>query len=273
MTTPTDREYFLGTGSLELERLGLQHAAWRADAALAWRQAEFRPGSVVLDVGCGPGFASLELADVVRPNGKVLAIDQSDRFLAHLSEQCQARGVTNITTLQRDLTDFEFDDIRADGAWLRWVLAFLPDPERVLKHVAQALKPGAYIAIHEYYAYETWRLVPSDVVFESFVAAVMGSWRAHGGEPNVGLRVAPWLERLGFRIVSTRTITELVTPSQHRWYWPATFAHSGLERLVHLGDVAPGDAERMRESFREMWAQGTRMVTPGVVEVIATKLA
>jgi len=271
MTTPTEREYFLGTGNLELERLGLQHAVWRADAAAAWREAEFRPGSVVMDVGCGPGFASLELADVVRPNGKVLAVDQSERFLAHLNDQCRSRGVTNITTLKRDLTTFTFDDIRADGAWLRWVLAFLPDPEHVLARIADALRPGASIAIHEYFAYETWKLVPADPVFESFVAAVMASWRAHGGEPNVGLKLAPWLEGAGLRITSTRTMTELVTPMQHRWYWPATFAHSGLERLVHLGDVTPADAERMRERFQEMWARGTRMMTPGVIEVIATK--
>ena len=272
MTTPTERDYFLGTGNLELERLGLQHTAWRADAAAAWQRAEFHPGSVILDVGCGPGFASLDLADVVRPNGKVIAIDQSERFLQHLQEQCRSRGVTNISVLERDLTTFEFEDIRADGAWLRWVLTFLPEPQRVLARIAHAIKPGGSIAIHEYFAYETWRLVPSDPVFESFVSRVMASWRAHGGEPNVGLQLAPWLERLGFRIASARTITELVTPAQQRWYWPATFAHSGLERLVHLGDVSADEADRMRESFREMWAHGTRVMTPGVLELIATKL-
>lgn len=271
MSTPTEREYVLGTGDVELERLGLQHSVWRADAAAAWRHAGFRPAQVILDVGCGPGFAALELADVVGADGEIIAVDQSQRFLDHLRAQCNARGITNVKALQRDLTTFGFENIEADGAWFRWVLAFLPDPERVLSRIASALKPGATVAIHEYFAYETWKLVPSDPVFESFVAAVMRSWRAHGGEPNVGLRLVPWLEGLGFTIEGTRTITELVNAANFRWHWPATFARSGIARLAELGDVTPEEAHRMRAQIEAMWTNGTWMVTPAVLEVIARK--
>ena len=271
MTTSNEREYVLGTGDAELERLGLQHSVWRGDAAQAWRTAGFRPGNVILDVGCGPGFATFDLADLVRPGGRVVAIDQSQRFLDHLDAQCRARGVTNVTTVHGDLTTFPFSNLRADGAWLRWVLAFVPDPRSVLERLANALAPGACVAIHEYFAYETWKLVPADPVHESFVAAVMASWRARGGEPNVALQIAAWLDELGFVLEGSRTITELVTPRQQRWHWPATFAQTGLDRLVSLGDVEPDAAERMRESIDAMWSRGTSMVTPGVLELIARK--
>jgi len=113
MTTLNEREYVLGTGESEIDRLGLQHSVWRADAAAAWRAAHFRPGDTILDVGCGPGFAALDLADLVRPGGRVLAVDQSQRFLEHVRTQRVARDVDNIALLQRDLTTFEFDDIRS----------------------------------------------------------------------------------------------------------------------------------------------------------------
>jgi SAM-dependent methyltransferase len=271
MTTSNEREYVLGTGDAELDRLGLQHSVWRGDAVEAWQIARFRPGSTILDVGCGPGFAALDLADLVRPGGHVIAIDQSQRFLDHLNEQCRARGVTNVTTVHADLTSFAFDDLRADGAWLRWVLAFVPDPRAVLARLAGALSPRACIAIHEYYAYETWKLVPTDPVHESFVTAVMASWRERGGEPNVALQIVPWLDDLGFELVRSRTITELVTPDQQRWYWPATFAQIGLDRLVSLGDVTSDAAQLMRASIDAMWSRGTAMVTPGVLELIARK--
>src|SRR6476661_8517008 len=121
-------EYVLGTADAEIWRLGMQHAVWRSDATHAWRIAGFRPGSTIIDVGCGPGFAALDLAELVGPTGRVHAIDQSARFTAHLDAQAAARGIANIATTTADLDGFEFDGLSADGAWIRWVLAFVHEP-------------------------------------------------------------------------------------------------------------------------------------------------
>jgi hypothetical protein len=209
--------------------------------------------------------------DVVRPGGRVVAIVQSTRFLDRLAAECRARNVDNISPMQRDLTNATMGGARANGAWLRWILAFVPNPRRVLDAVVEALEPGGRIAIHEYFAYETWKLVPRDSDFEAFVAAVMTSWRARGGEPNVGLEVASWLESAGMEIRSTRTITDVVRRSHHRWHWPAAFALSGLERLIELGDVSPAAGARMRERIQALRTEDAWMVTPGVIEVIAAK--
>lgn len=162
-------------------------------------------------------------------------------------------------------------DLQARGAWLRWVLAFVPNPRDTLARVAAALEPGGRIAIHEYFAYESWNTVPHDPDFGEFVAAVMSSWRSRGGEPNVGLSLVPLLEEMGFEIHSTRTLTDVVDRQRPRWHWPAAFARSGLQRLVDLGDVTPEDGHRMSARIDSLLARGAWMVTPGVIEVIATK--
>jgi ubiquinone/menaquinone biosynthesis C-methylase UbiE len=267
MTTET--EYVLGTTDAEIQRLGLQHAVWVSDATRAWRAAGFRPGNVIIDVGAGPGFATLDLAELVGPSGSVYAIDQSARFAAHTQRQAAARGLQNIVTTTADLDEYSFEGFAADGAWIRWVLAFVRQPRRVLSEIARALRPGGRIVIHEYFAYETWKVLPRDEQFERFVAAVMLSWRRRGGEPNVGLDVVPWLEELGFRILSTRTIAELVRPTDSRWYWPTTFALSGVDRLVELGDCSAVEGERLRAHMSELFAAGAWTFTPGVLEVIA----
>jgi hypothetical protein len=185
--------------------------------------------------------------------------------------QCRGRGLDNVSVVQQDLASATLSDLRADGAWLRWILAFIPNPRRALECVVAALNAGGTIAIQEYFAYESWKLLPRDVEFEAFVSAVMESWRARGGEPNVGLDLVPWLEGMGLEIRSTRTITDVVTRSSHRWHWPAAFALSGLERLIELGDVTPAAGEQMRARIQALWTDDAWMVTPGVIEVIARK--
>ncbi|HXU78754.1 MAG TPA: class I SAM-dependent methyltransferase, partial [Methylomirabilota bacterium] len=69
-----EKEYVLGTDGAELERLGLQHQLWLAQAASIWERAGFRRGHRILDVGCGPGFAALDLAERVGPRGRIVAV-------------------------------------------------------------------------------------------------------------------------------------------------------------------------------------------------------
>src|SRR5437762_3232628 len=98
-----DDEYVLGAGDAEIERLRLQHVVWRADAALAWRTARFGPGQTLLDVGCGPGHATFDLADIVGPTGQVIGLDQSRRFIDYLESSCHAHGRRNVRAIRSDL--------------------------------------------------------------------------------------------------------------------------------------------------------------------------
>ena len=90
-----ERDYVLGTHDEEIARLGLQHAVWRPRASDAWRRAGFTSGQTLIDLGCGPGFATLDLAEIVGPHGRVLAIDRSRRFLDALeAAACGRAGST-----------------------------------------------------------------------------------------------------------------------------------------------------------------------------------
>ena len=91
--------YVLGTHSAERERLGRQHHIWRADSQAAWQRAGFQAGDRLLDLGCGPGFASLDLAELVGANGRVLAIDQSHDYISHLQQQAEALKLQQLHSL------------------------------------------------------------------------------------------------------------------------------------------------------------------------------
>ncbi len=75
--------YVLGTHDAELQRLGFQAQVWRARALALFERAGFGQGQRLLDVGCGPGYVTLDLARIATSSGEVLAVDASERYIEH----------------------------------------------------------------------------------------------------------------------------------------------------------------------------------------------
>lgn len=266
------KDYVLGTHDEEIDRLGLQHRAWRQCALDGWQSAGIGTGQTVLDVGCGPGYASLDLAELVGPSGRVMAIDKSERFLRALEAKCRERRVENIATHLADLDTGEFPNVVADRAWCRWVFAFVKNPRAVLEWLVSALQPDGVIVLHEYFDYSTWRSTPSCSALDDFVAAVMASWRDNGGEPDIALRLPRWLEELGFEVRTAHTIIDVVQPADLSWTWLATFVKVGRSRLVEMGYLSPSRAESIWQAFGTLQdTPGARMITPGVLEIVAAR--
>jgi hypothetical protein len=114
--------------------------------------------------------------------------------------------------------------------------------------------------------------VPKPVA--AFVDLVMESWRADGGEPDIGTRLPAWLEELGFTIESTRPLVHIVQPTDELWHWPAAFVRVGLQRLVGLGQVTEARAQTLLAGIEACERRpGVRLATPGVLEIVARRAA
>lgn len=273
MTEPAgEREYVLGTDEAEIARLSLQHSVWRADAARAWQRAGFTRGNSIVDVGCGPGFAAVDLAELVGPGGRVLAVDQSVRFLEYLRRVAVAHGLGDVVeTLAADVTGVTLPQNEFDGAWVRWVLSFVSAPRAVVTSVAAALRPGGVAVFHEYSDYRTWRFYPRDEEHEEYAANVMASWRKRGGDPDIGFALPVMLEEAGLEVRHVRAISEIVTPGSPRWAWAMAFARTGMDRLVGLGDVSRETGDRLNRAIERIAANARLMAIPTVAEVIAVR--
>ena len=266
----SDKEYVLGTRDEELERLGLQHRVWRPFVLDAWRRAGLLTGMTALDVGAGPGFASVDLAEIVGPSGKVLAFERSRRFLDALAARADRLGLANVEAYERDVVERDLGSGIADFAWCRWLLCFVADPRRTVGHIAAALKPGGRAVFHEYADYGAWRLMPPHDQHERFRSLVMQSWRDAGGDPDVGARLPEWLLAEGLEIVEARPIAWAVHRDDFAWQWPASFMASGARRLAELGYMSGEEADRtsalLDGEVADRW-----MMTPLVLEVIARR--
>jgi SAM-dependent methyltransferase len=267
-----ERDYVLGTHDAEVDRLGLQHRVWRPRVSDAWRRAGFTVGQALLDVGCGPGFAALDLAGIVGPTGRIVAVDRSRRFLDVAAAAARARGHAHLETHELDLDEQPLPCAQLDGAWSRWVYAFVRTPRAVLAKVVSALRLGGVVVMHEYVDYRAWRISPRCPAMEEFVAEVVESWRGGGGEPDIALELPRWLEELGCELLETRPISELARPGGFLWEWPRAFLDVGMARLVELGRMDAARAAAMRaEIARAEAAPGAFMITPTVLEIVARK--
>jgi SAM-dependent methyltransferase len=266
----TERDYVLGTHDAELERLGLQHRLWRPRVLDAWRRARLGPGQTVLDVGAGPGYAAVDLAEIVGRSGRVIALERSRRFLDALVARAAARGLAQLEALELDVVTGDFAAFAADAAWCRWVLCFVSDPRAVIRRIRAALKPGGVAVFHEYLDYGAWALSPPCVPHARFVEQVIASWRAEGGEPDVGRFLTSYLIEAGFRVERTRLHAEFIEPADPFWKWPIAYVEVGSARFVELGLMTGAEAGELVAAIRAAEARpATRMLTPPVLEVIA----
>jgi SAM-dependent methyltransferase len=272
MTQKIDADYVLGTNDEEVARLGLQHRVWRAVASDCWRRAGITLGSRVIDVGAGPGYATVDLAEIVGPKGEVLAVERSARFLAVAKQACASRGLSNVQFRQADLVEDPLGVLNFDYTWCRWVASFVSSPEKLINNIASALRIGGIAIFHEYSDYGTWRLAPRRPAVESFAKEVMESWRAAGGEPDVALAFPPLLRAAGLRVLEVHPRVLTVSPPSYVWQWPASFIEINLARLRELGRGTEEWADSVRREFKEAEADPTTLLTtPLFLEIIARR--
>lgn len=264
-------DYVLGTGDDEVERLGLQHRVWRPRVLEAWQSAGFGIGQTVLDAGSGPGFATLDLADLVGPSGRVVAIERSKHYVDVLRAEVARRALTNLTMIEGDLDELSLSGLAFDRIWCRWVLAFVVEPRTVLSKMIRALNPDGAIVFHEYFDYGTWRMAPRSPALEHFVRLVMTAWRDARGEPDIGLAIPAWLEEQGLEVTRVRPTIEVAPAGSPYWEWLAAFVHSGVRRLIELKMLDAAGARAITDELADAYARGARMITPGLFEIIATR--
>jgi SAM-dependent methyltransferase len=265
-------DYILGTNDEELERLGLQHRVWRSVVLNCWQNAGITVGSKVIDIGAGPGYATIDLAGIVGPQGSVTAVERSTRYVAALRARCDQHQVDNVDIHELDLMANELPVTGRDFSWCRWVASFVSDRTLLVRKIAAALRPGGRAIFHEYGHYRTWRLSPRLPLLEEFVELIMQSWRETGGEPDVALELPSLLEKSGFSIRSVTPQIFCVRPGDFMWQWPAAFIQSGPARLQELGKIDQAFVDKLRAGVDEAARnENSFFVTPLVLEIVAEK--
>ena len=268
-----ERDYVLGTHEQELARLGLQHRVWRPVALDCWQRAGITVGKRVLDVGAGPGYAAVDLAEIVGPVGEVVAVERSRNFIRSMETTCRERSLTNVKIHELDLMRDELPRAQYDFLWCRWVVSFVNEPPVLIRKLGNIMPKSSVAIFHEYGHYETWRFFPRLPMQERFREYVIATWQESGGEPDGAARLPGLLAENGFLIRSATPHIFCLRPSDYMWQWPATFIDTYLHRLIEVERIDQKFADEVRDALASAEQNpNTRMLTPLVLEIVAEKL-
>jgi SAM-dependent methyltransferase len=271
MTTP-ERRYPLGTDRIELERLHLQHQLWSDAAHALWKRAAIQPGARVLDLGAGPGAATLDLAQLVTAQGRVLAVDESQAFIDFIRSEAQARGLSQVEAQIADVQGFTAGDPGTfDAAYARWVLCFVPQPDAVIRSAARALRPGGTLCVHDYFNYTAMTPAPRRESYAQVVAATAKSWRDNGGDPDIVGRLPGLLHEHGLVLEHLDVHQRLARPGDTMWHWTLTWWRSYTPKLVKMGLITQAQEQAFHADVAAMTRERDFVVLPPVFELMARK--
>jgi SAM-dependent methyltransferase len=257
MTTDSKDEYRFGYSREELERLGYQHRVWVEANQHLLTRARLADGTTAVDLGCGPGYTTLDLARAVGPKGRVIAVNRdAERSLPRLRERAEAAGLSNIETQAADLGTFDMPPGSIDAVYGRWILMYLSESavRGLVERMVAWLRPGGVCILSEFCNYRHIQVQPPMVhlpaIAEAMMRAVEGgrSCNAEIGNLLPGLLDAAGLE------VELHVTTMVVRATTPEWSWPNILFRDHLPKLVEDGILA----REVLDAFFVEWEERSR---------------
>ena len=238
----SNKDYLLGVNEAELERLRFQHWVWKKVTDNLFDRVGVKQGWKCLDVGSGPGFTSMDLRERAGPTGEVTALEPSEFYLNWFQQEASARGWTNVKFIEGKAEEADLSFCSYDFIFSRWVIAFVPDPEKFLKHLIAALRPGGIIALQDYW-YEGLSLFPRGTSFDRLPEIIRAYYRAGGGDLFVTGRIPSIMRKHGVRVTDFTPNQLAGGPQSDVWEWMNRFLASHLPPIGEKGIMTKEGAD------------------------------
>lgn len=213
------------------------------------KQLSVQAGEDVLDIGCGSGFLTLELARAVGESGSVDALDISPEMVDAALERC--RGMPQVSASQGDVTKLEKPPGSYDAVTCTQVLLYVADVDNALTRMVRALRPGGRLAVLE----TDWRGVVMNSGHPELTDAVFGAWDDAVPSPNLPVRLHRLMRAAGLEDIRVTAIPLLNTE-----YDPGLFSVSTLDWMgsnaVRRGAVSREESRKWQDDLESLGREG-----------------
>ncbi|MET8856481.1 class I SAM-dependent methyltransferase [Streptomyces sp. NPDC004579] len=236
----------------------LRSHTWRTAAnSAAYLLDSLKPHMKILDIGCGPGTITADLAERV-PDGHVTGVDHAPGILDQARRTAAERGLENVEFAVADVHALEYPDDTFCVVHAHQVLQHVGDPVQALREMHRVTRPGGIIAVRDAdYSAMTW--YPAVPGIDDWQDLYLRVARANGGEPDAGRRLTSWARAAGIRDVTATSSTWTFATEDERAWWSGlwadrTLASAYAERATRGGHATPEELRAVSDAWRQ-WGQ------------------
>jgi ubiquinone/menaquinone biosynthesis C-methylase UbiE len=250
----------------------LRSHRWRtAQNSAAFLFPYLSDGMSLLDVGCGPGNITADLARLIS-GGEVVGVDLPEDVIGAAQREF---GGSNLRFEVGDVYALHFDDASFDLVYAHQVLQHLGDPVAALREMLRVLRPGGHVAVHDSdYGAFVWS--PPDPRLSRWMEIYHQLTVRNGADADAGRSIHRWVRMAGFDQLQVSSSNWTYHTADERAWWGGLWADRVRQsefarQSVEYGLTNESELEGIAEAFLQ-WAadpDGLFIVVHG--EVIATK--
>ena len=260
-------DYLLGVNQAELERLRFQHHVWGHLTRAFFDRLSVSKGWRCLDVGAGPGFVAMDLRERVGNLGEVTALEPSPFYLEWLESEIRRNSWTTVKPVRGTAEDSDLPLNYFHLIFVRWVIAFVADPEKFLVRLLRSLRPGGIIAFQDYY-YEGLSLFPRGGAFDEMPRAVKAYYRSVGGDPYVTGLLPGLFRKHGLKLVDFSPHSLAGGPDSDIMEWAHRFFTTHTLAMVEKGAITQEEGDDLLKDWHAHRANPEALFfSPIVVDV------
>lgn len=240
--------YALALSDGEIQRYRFMAQLAREREAQWWQLAGIAGGACVLDLGCGPGLVTIELAQTVGEGGHVVGLDREPDAVATARALLDEAGLPHVEVRRGDAWSTGLEPGAFDVVCLRHVLAHntADEASRILDHVRSLLRPGGccYVVESDLTAN---RIDPPIADLVDLTDRYIAYLRSVGRNPSAGPMMGSTLVAAGFELAGRHA--EYVMPPRGTGVRPPSWA--ARDTMVEAGIATPEDVERWDRAFTD----------------------
>jgi SAM-dependent methyltransferase len=252
----------------------LRSHRWRtAENSAAYLLGHLQDGQRILDVGCGPGTLTVDLAGRVGPSGSVVGIDLSPAVVQEATAHATEQAAANVTFRTGDFRAGDLAERSFDVVHAHQVLQHLRDPVGALAAMGRLARPGGIVAARDS-DYLAFLWTPADPRLDRWREIYMAVSDRNGARGDAGRWLLRWALDAGLTDVTYTTSTWTFATAPDRAWWgdlwaERTVASSLADQAVEYGVATRVELDEVARGFRD-WAErpdGTFVLLHG--EIVA----
>ena len=177
-------------------------------------------GESILDIGCGTGFLTSDMAPIVTESGQIIAIDPKPTMVKAAKQRCTEYAQVKVR--QGNVTSIPSKNNQFDLVTCTQVLLYVEDIDKALSEIYRVLKPGGRAAILE----TDWQGVVINSNFPELTRTIIDAWDTTVASPNLPTRLTGLLLDKNFHSIHSEAI-----PLLNSEYLPDTFSANAVKWL------------------------------------------